>query len=58
MRTAKDFGILESYHYYPEIKVCPHCGCELVRAHAVLRKVIISLSETACGHQLGLSLSE
>ncbi|MGB0383639.1 MAG: transposase [Ardenticatenaceae bacterium] len=47
MRVKRDYGPLESYHYYPEIKFCLHCEEELVRSHPFLRKTIISLNETA-----------
>ncbi len=47
MRVKRDYGPLESYHYYPEIKFCPHCEEELVRSHPVWSKTIISLNETA-----------
>ena len=47
MRTAKDFGDIPSYHHYPEIKHCLHCGGELERSHPVWSKTIIVFGEIA-----------
>jgi hypothetical protein len=45
MRTAKDFGDIPSYHYYPETGQCLYCGGELERSHPVWSKTIIALGE-------------
>jgi hypothetical protein len=47
MKTAKDYGEIPSYHCYPEVKQCPHCGGELERSHPVWRKTIVTLHEIA-----------
>ncbi len=47
MKVAKDYGGISSYHHYPEVKRCPHCGGELERSHPVWSKVIVSLGEVA-----------
>lgn len=47
MKTAKDYGEIPSYHYYPEVTQCPSCGGELERSHPVWSKTIVSLGEVA-----------
>ena len=47
MKVARDYGKIPSYHHYPEIKRCPHCGGELERSHPAWSKVIVSLAEVA-----------
>jgi hypothetical protein len=47
MKVAKDYGDIPSYHHYPEVERCPHCGGELERSHPVWSKVIVSLEEVA-----------
>jgi hypothetical protein len=47
MRTAKEFGDIPSYHYYPERNHCLYCGGELERSHPVWSKTVISLEEIA-----------
>lgn len=47
MKVAKDYGEIPSYHHYPEVERCPHCGGELERSHPVWSKVIVSLEEAA-----------
>jgi hypothetical protein len=47
MKTAKDYGDIPSYHHYPEIHTCPHCGGALERSHPVWSKVIVTLDEVA-----------
>ncbi len=47
MRTAKKFGQIESYHFYPEICNCPDCSQPLSRSHAVWSKTITTMNETA-----------
>ena len=47
MKVARDYGEIPSYHHYPEIKRCPHCGGELERSHPAWSKVIVSLAEVA-----------
>jgi len=47
MRTAKEFGDIPSYHYYPETDHCLYCGGELERSHPVWSKTIIVLGEIA-----------
>ena len=47
MNTAKDYGEVPSYHYYPEVEWCPYCGSALERSHPVWSKTIISLTEIA-----------
>jgi len=47
MRTAKDFGDIPSYHYYPEVERCLSCDGELERSHPVWSKTIITFGEIA-----------
>ncbi|MEA3308384.1 MAG: hypothetical protein U9Q70_02570 [Chloroflexota bacterium] len=47
MKVAKDYGEIPSYHHYPEIKRCPHCGGKLERSHPAWSKIIVSLEEVA-----------
>lgn len=47
MKVAKDYGEIPSYHYYPEVTRCPHCGGKLERSHPVWSKTIVSLEEVA-----------
>jgi hypothetical protein len=47
MKTAKDYGEIPSYHFYPEVEQCPHCGGALARSHPVWSKTIVALHEIA-----------
>lgn len=47
MRTAKEFGDIPSYHFYPETDRCFYCGSELERSHPVWSKTVIGMAEIA-----------
>jgi len=47
MKVAKDYGEIPSYHHYPEVARCPHCGGELERSHPAWSKIIVTLEEVA-----------
>jgi len=44
MKPARQFGAVSHIRYRPELRVCPHCGADLVYSHPVWAKPVQTLA--------------